>query len=82
MGSIKQICARSKWLQSLLPAPKILAPSMIGRDPEIETKPQETANQIGPMPRGTSPADPPHSLKVARVKISHQPRPHAKTGRQ
>lgn len=38
MGSIKQICARSKWLQSLLPAPKILAPSMTGRDPEIEMK--------------------------------------------
>lgn len=25
MDSIKQICERSKWLQSLLPAPEILA---------------------------------------------------------
>lgn len=25
MDSIKQICERSKWLQSLLPAPQILA---------------------------------------------------------
>lgn len=48
MGSIKQICERSKWFQSLLPAPEILAfNDWTGpRDRNEAVKP---ANQMGPI---------------------------------
>lgn len=48
MGSIKQICERSKWFQSLLPAPKILAFNdwTRPRDRDEAVKP---ANQMGPI---------------------------------
>lgn len=79
MGSIKKICERSKWfhgLQSLLPAPKILAFNdwMSSRDRNEAVKP---ANQMGLIVTptywlGCSLL----ALKVLQVKISHQLQTH------
>lgn len=57
MGSIKEICERSKWfhgLQSLLPAPKILGFNdwMSSRDGNKAVKP---ANKMGLIPMVFSP---------------------------
>lgn len=51
MSSIKQICERSKWfhgLQSLLPAPKILAFNDWTR-PRDRNKAVKPANLMGPI---------------------------------